>query len=302
MYYKIHHGAGTDGTPRQFFYKGNVISFLQNPVWVHDHILPLPLSSLSDQLRVVFIGKELDRKQAVPLLAISRSRVRAALQFLIKHHPGYESVTLSDEQLNELPDDDHTIPDIIWSSISFTGDDPYAVDTAGTGYVDDRAPVTGTTGTTGATSSIDAIPSLSSHPTIPTQKTSKTAKGDAVSEDNHGMVGYSDNDDKKRSPVLDDHDHEPVAALQSVGVLDCVSEISSSRLTAAAQKRLFRRNDDVEHTNHHASISPPIRIYGRGSERKRSAPAAPVILTSVGQPKTTNKSGTHINSSIEQVN
>lgn len=111
--------------------------YVQDPVKLLDTYLPLPLSCLPDILRVVFVGKNFDRSKAVSVLAISRQRVRTALQWLVKHHPLYNAISINEDILSTYPDDDTQICDEVWALISKTGESGNNVDTEGKGYVPD---------------------------------------------------------------------------------------------------------------------------------------------------------------------
>jgi hypothetical protein len=139
--YKIHGPAGLKPCQQNYF-RGNVISFLQDPVKLRDTILPLPLSVIADRLRLVFVGMQFDRSKAVALLAVSRARVLAALNFLKRVHPGYEDVDISDERMNALPDGEDIVPDALWNLVAKTGESGPGVDSEGKGYVPEPGAIT----------------------------------------------------------------------------------------------------------------------------------------------------------------
>ena len=94
------------GTAGQRAIRGNAVTFPMDAESVARRILPARLGDLADQLRVVFAGSRIPNKvQLSKVLKVSRTRVQAALLWLIKNNPLYFHITIDEEALAALPDD-----------------------------------------------------------------------------------------------------------------------------------------------------------------------------------------------------
>ena len=90
--------------------KGNTITFPQDIVQISKK-LPGKTDCLSDNIKVIFIGRTVPSKEAMKkVLTVRREKVYAALNFLHTHHPLYKDVDI--DNTVDLPDDD--IPGEIW--------------------------------------------------------------------------------------------------------------------------------------------------------------------------------------------
>ena len=129
--------------------RGNVSTYRLNTEDIVDMIDPkiMPPSSriLAATIAITIIGPQgLPEKSMPGFLRIRRARVRAALMWLKLHNPLYLNVEISDETLNQYPEDG--IPREILSIVKYL-DDLERVDAERAGYVvedDDEEDVMGT--------------------------------------------------------------------------------------------------------------------------------------------------------------
>ena len=96
---------------------GNVTAFDLNIARIADmiegNIMPRKPKILASLVSLTFVGVQRITKEALKkTFVVRRTRVKAALRWLKDNSPYYEDIDISDEALDELPDDD--IPDEIW--------------------------------------------------------------------------------------------------------------------------------------------------------------------------------------------
>jgi len=111
--------------------KGHVITFPQNPVSL-TKVLPLPIYRLCEQLKVVFVGQGTpSERQLKRVLQVRKSKVSAALKWLIKHNILYKNIEVDENALNLLSKGE--IPDALRVTTTFVDIDSRNVENY-TGY------------------------------------------------------------------------------------------------------------------------------------------------------------------------
>jgi len=108
--------------------RGNVSTYRLDPQQVATVIcgsgpseMPPPAKILSATVGVTFVGpKGLTVKSMPKMFRVRRSAVREALQWLKANNPIYADIEISEDRLQELPEDD--IPDEIISIVRFSED------------------------------------------------------------------------------------------------------------------------------------------------------------------------------------
>ena len=129
--------------------RGNISTYRLNTEDIADMIDPkiMPPTSriLAATIGITIIGPQgLPEKSMPGFLRIRRARVRAALMWLKLHNPLYSNVEISDETLNQYPEDG--IPREILSIVKYS-DDLERLDAERAGYVvedDDEEDAMGT--------------------------------------------------------------------------------------------------------------------------------------------------------------
>jgi len=113
FFYKLRakdRGAPQDPEKRQRAMVGNIVSFASNIDKVADmlagNLMPRPPAVLASVLAVSFIGAgRLPKRWLNSTFRVRRERVREALQWLIQHNPLYSGFTMSEANLQALPED-----------------------------------------------------------------------------------------------------------------------------------------------------------------------------------------------------
>ncbi len=82
---------------------GNVISFQQS---FDDLLKILPDTNQLDAIRVIFVGTRLKKKELQRIFKVRQSKVKEALEWLIKHNTLYSLIKINDSELKKLPHDD----------------------------------------------------------------------------------------------------------------------------------------------------------------------------------------------------
>jgi hypothetical protein len=105
--------------------RGNVSTYRLNTEdisgLIHPFVMPPPACILSATIGVTFVGpKDVPEKTMPHFLTVRRKRVAAALQWLKQHNPLYEKVVVSEERLQELPEDG--VPDEILNVTKYSAD------------------------------------------------------------------------------------------------------------------------------------------------------------------------------------
>jgi len=104
--------------------------------------LPRAVSTLADEVHVLFVGTDLPDRNEMwhkRVLRVRRRKVLAAIQWLVANNPRYADCVLDEAALAELPDDeDGQIPDSIWSNVKLSKSTRMHV-AATAGYVQDPA-------------------------------------------------------------------------------------------------------------------------------------------------------------------
>ena len=102
---------------------------------IEGNLMPCPLRILASTIGVTFVGpKNLPEKSMPGFLHTRRARVRNALVWLIKNNPFYADIVISDDRLDEIPEDG--IPNEILAAMRYS-DDTEEVDRERAGYVPD---------------------------------------------------------------------------------------------------------------------------------------------------------------------
>ena len=95
-----------------------MISFGVEAGQVAQLLLPRPMSSLADTLKVVFVGSRQPTKhQLRHVLEVRSAIVREALTWLIENHVDYKRVKLDDVVMRSLPRDG--VDSSVYGSVSY---------------------------------------------------------------------------------------------------------------------------------------------------------------------------------------
>jgi len=114
--------------------KGHVVTLPQNPSSLMN-VLPLPMYRLCEYLKVVFTGQgKLTECQLKKVFQVRKSKVVAALRWLVKHNVLFRDIVIDEEALNALPEGD--IPQALRVTTTVVDIDPRRVEHY-TGYVQD---------------------------------------------------------------------------------------------------------------------------------------------------------------------
>lgn len=114
--------------------KGHIITFPQNPGSL-TKILPHPMYQLCERLKVVFVGQgNPTEKQLKNVLEVRKSRVAAALRWLLKHNTLFKDVQIDEDALNALPEGE--VPDALRVTTTLVDVDSREVEHY-TGYIRD---------------------------------------------------------------------------------------------------------------------------------------------------------------------
>nr|GAT49182.1 predicted protein [Mycena chlorophos] len=111
--------------------RGNITSYKLNTdrisSMISGHILPHPSSVLAATIGITFLGMQKKPLAVYPrMVYVKRARVRAALVWLKANNPLYANITICEERLGELPEDD--VPDELRNNARFSTEGARAQD------------------------------------------------------------------------------------------------------------------------------------------------------------------------------
>jgi len=216
-------------------------------LWFQDictifHILPRSTANLADEIAVMFIGQELpprDDDWHKRILRVRRWKVMEAVRWLIANNPRYQSCTLDEHALDDIPDtEDGIIPDSVWQSVqNSTTLKVHSAETAG--YV--------------------------RHPKKPFQ-----APIGSASAPSSPLVGEVK--DGKDAKFSDEHEEDYEMPFSSSGVIDMdANGVSSQAVHSAGIRNVLARSDAPDE---HAYYEPHDHSHSSSSSSSSSASAA----------------------------